>query len=173
MSWQRLADEIRRRRKQLGLTQADVYAQGGPSTETLRALENNRAGRLTVKLRRALERALQWEAGSVDAILDGRPPRPLDDTDAPGRPAERPGGPPSTTATQERFAMAERLVRMRQAFASHRDVMPLSAREDIESELTAAAQEVEEALVWMLPWLRGEQRADAIRILGRLNEPQS
>ncbi len=73
MSWATLGTAVRERRYELGLSQADVTARGGPSVETLRAVEKNRAGRLTDKLRRALERAIEWETGSIDDILDGSP----------------------------------------------------------------------------------------------------
>ena len=37
----------------------------------MRAIENNRAGRLSPRLRRSLERVLPWQSGSIDAILAG------------------------------------------------------------------------------------------------------
>lgn len=60
MSWERLGDAVRDRRTTLGMTQGEVSDRGGPSVETLRAIENNRAGRLSPRMRRALERALEW-----------------------------------------------------------------------------------------------------------------
>ena len=75
MSWEPLGDAVRHRRKELGLTQADVTARGGPSVETVRAIENNRAGRLGRQSRRALERAIEWDAGTIDAVLEGGAPR--------------------------------------------------------------------------------------------------
>lgn len=48
MSWEQLGIEVRNRRADLGLTQTDVPAGGGPSVETLRMVENNRAGRLSL-----------------------------------------------------------------------------------------------------------------------------
>lgn len=71
MSWEQLGEQVRSRRTELGLTQEELAERGGPSTPTLRAIENNRAGRLSPRLRRTLERALRWQAGSVDAILTG------------------------------------------------------------------------------------------------------
>ena len=64
--------------------------------------------------------------------------------------------------------MAERLIKMRQAFPNHRDDMTETARVAMEEEFTAAAREIEEAMVWMLPWLGDEERAAAIRILAEL-----
>lgn len=43
MSWATLGTAVRERRYELGLSQADVTARGGPSVETLRAIEKNRA----------------------------------------------------------------------------------------------------------------------------------
>jgi transcriptional regulator with XRE-family HTH domain len=71
MSWEKLGAEVRERRIELGLTQEQLVERGGPSTPTLRAIENDRAGRLSPRLRRSLERALQWSAGSVDRVLAG------------------------------------------------------------------------------------------------------
>lgn len=171
MSWATLGIAVRDRRNELGLSQADVTTQGGPSVETLRAIENNRAGRLSHKLRRALERAIEWETGSVEAVLDGSPPRPLPTvTAADARSASPAQGPTSATNAAERFAMAERLIKMRRTFAAHCDTMPETARTAIEEDFANAAREMEDAMVWMLPWLGDEERAAAIRILGELRD---
>lgn len=74
--WERLGDMVRKRREELGLTQAEVQSLGGPSTASLRAIENKRARSLSVTKRRDLERALYWASGSVEAILDDREPPP-------------------------------------------------------------------------------------------------
>ena len=71
MSWEKLGAEVRKRRIELGLTQEQLVERGGPSTPTLRAIENDRAGRLSPRLRRSLERALLWRDGSVDRVLAG------------------------------------------------------------------------------------------------------
>lgn len=169
MSWATLGIAVRDRRKELGLSQADVTTQGGPSVETLRAIENNRAGRLSHKLRRALERAIEWETGSVEAILDGSPPRPRPAVSAADAPTASPAnGPTSASNAAERFTMAEHLIKMRRTFATHRDNMGETARAAIEEDFANAAREMEDALVWMLPWLGDEERAAAIRILGEL-----
>ena len=170
MSWATLGTAVRERRYELGLSQADVTARGGPSVETLRAVEKNRAGRLTDKLRRALERAIDWESGSIDDILDGSPPRPRPPTAtvAEARPAPAANGPGPAPNAAERFAVAEHLIKVRRTFATHRDDMGETARAAIEAEFNAAARELEDAMVWMLPWLGDEERAAAIRILGEL-----
>jgi transcriptional regulator with XRE-family HTH domain len=174
MSWEQLGDAVRHRRKELGLTQADVTARGGPSVETVRAVENKRAGRMGPLSRRALERAIEWEEGSIDALLNGDAPRVLGaDIDAPAAapaPSVQPPGGDATSAAAERFAMAERLIKMRQAFADHREGMAESARIAMEEQFTAAAREIEEAVIWMLPRLGDVERAAAIRILAELRD---
>lgn len=168
MSWERLADEVRLRRKQLKLTQPDVAERGGLSVATVRAVETNRSGRLSRRLRRALERALEWQEGSIDAVLDGSPPRILTATGT--APAPPTASADTARAAAERFAVAQRLVRMRQAFLEHRDQMPEAARAAMEDEFSAASHETEEALIWMLPWLGDAERSEAIRILAELRE---
>ena len=166
MSWEQLADEVKRRRKQLKLTQPDLAERGGLSVATVRAVETNRSGRLSHRLRRALERALQWQDGSIDAVLDGNAPRTL-------KSASQAVIPPTVSAetaraAAERLAVAQRLLKMRQAFLDHRDHMPETARTAMDNEFSAAARETEEALVWMLPWLDDEERAETIQILAEL-----
>ncbi len=168
MSWEALGDAVRQRRKELGLTQADEAARGGPSVETVRAIENNRAGRLGRQSRRALERAIEWDVGTIDAVLEGAAPRVLGTATGASAPPAPATGREATSAAAERFAMAERLIKMRQAFTNHRDDMTETARVAMEEEFTAAAREIEEAMVWTLPWLGDEERAAAIRILAEL-----
>ncbi len=166
MSWEQLADEARLRRKQLKLTQTDVAERGGLSVATVRAVETNRSGRLSRRLRRSLERALEWQDGSVDAVLEGRSPRVV----KPGGVAPPPVSEDTARAAAERFTVAQRLVKMRQAFLEHRDHMSDAARTAMDDEFTAASRETEEALIWMLPWLGDDERAEAIRILAQLRE---
>lgn len=168
MSWERLGEEVRLRRRRLKLTQPDAAERGGLSVATIRAVETNRAGRLSRRMRRALERAIEWEPGSIDAVLDGGAPRVLAGTTAAAGPAAARAGPDAAAAAQERFAMAERVIRMREAFAAHHDGIPQAAREAMQAEFTAAAREIEDAMIWMLPWLGDEERAGAIRILAEL-----
>ena len=164
MSWERLGDEVRLRRKQLKLTQPDVAERGGLSVATVRAVETNRSGRLSRRLRRALERAIEWQEGSVDAVLEGGSPRVAGSATTTTLPPAAPVG----REAAERFAMAERLIKMRQAFANHRDHIPEDAQQAMQDEFTGAAREIEDAVVRMLPWLGDDERAVAIRILAEL-----
>src|SRR5207248_2194965 len=100
MSWEDLGVAVRDRRTALGMTQGEVSERGGPSVETLRAIENNRAGRLSPRMRRALERVLEWESGSVDAVIDGGLATTVDTKAA-------------ETATVDRFALARQVVSLK------------------------------------------------------------
>ena len=94
-----------------------------------------------------------------------------------GQAARRRAPPPAAGGTAraaaERFAVAQRLVKMRQAFLEHRDHMSEAARTAMDDEFSAASRETEEALIWMLPWLGDDERAEAIRILAELRRAAS
>ncbi len=70
----RLARRVRERRAELGLTQQELAAAGGPSTATMRLLENAAPVGYKQKSLRQLEQSLGWAAGSVKALLDGGEP---------------------------------------------------------------------------------------------------
>lgn len=82
--WEKLAEAVKARRNELGLAQADIARLGGPSASIVSALENNHQTQLSPRLRRGLDEALQWEAGSVSKVLAGgqataiNPPSPTD-----------------------------------------------------------------------------------------------
>ena len=82
--WDRLAEATRERRVELGLTQEDVRAAGGPSTATMRLIEGALQHGYQPATLRDLEQALRWERGSVGRLLDGGDPVPLGGT--PSRP---------------------------------------------------------------------------------------
>jgi len=73
----RLAREVKQRRLQLEMAQTQVEAAGGPSVSFVSKVESRKPvpydGISVVRL----ERALQWEPGSVAAILDGGHPTPI------------------------------------------------------------------------------------------------
>jgi transcriptional regulator with XRE-family HTH domain len=78
MSMQQLAGWVRDRRAQLELTQEEVAALGPMSDKTVRTVESGRATGLRRHTRTALERALQWQTGSVfEAIEHGLKPQPI------------------------------------------------------------------------------------------------
>lgn len=71
---QRLGRLVRQRRKQLGMTQADIQAAHGPSTATLRLIENGRHIDFRASTSDPLERILGWAPGSINSILAGGDP---------------------------------------------------------------------------------------------------
>ncbi|MCC5574573.1 hypothetical protein IMZ11_02820 [Microtetraspora sp. AC03309] len=76
-AWARVAREVKRRRIQLEMTQPQVHAAGGPSVSMLSKIEGaKQQGYEDMALAR-LEKALQWESGSIEAIRNGQPPTPL------------------------------------------------------------------------------------------------
>lgn len=165
MTSDRLGVAVRLRRKQLKLTQSEVAERGGLSESTVRGVENNRLSQPHASTQRALERGLAWLPGSVEAILKGGAPR-IQETGPSAAPAER----DTATAAGDRLALAQRLIKMRQAFLEHRDTMPEPARARMDEEFSAASRETEEALIWMLAWLREDERDEAIRILAQLRD---
>lgn len=175
MSWERLGDEMRLRRKRLKLTQPDVAERAGLSVPTIRRIETSSGTRrLSPQVRRALERAIEWQPGSIDVVLEGGLPIPREAA-AGGEAAAAPGAPPVGPAGQnpqamaERFARARWIIKMRRSFAQHRDGMQAEARTALDEEFAAAAREMEEALIWMLPWIKDDVRAEAIQILAELS----
>jgi transcriptional regulator with XRE-family HTH domain len=157
MSWESLGVAVRDRRTALGMTQSEVSERGGPSVETLRAIENNRAGRLSPRMRRALERVLEWESGSLDAILAGDVATPQAKT--------------SEAAAVDRFVLARQVVSLKAAFAKHLGGMAADTRHAIIAEVTRSAREAEDSIVTVMPWLNDAERGQAIELLMALREP--
>lgn len=81
MNWTRLAQLARERREELGLHQQDVVdaAGTGLSLAVLSQLENGRNDNPRTSTLMALDRGLQWKAGSAKAILGGGDPVTLVD----------------------------------------------------------------------------------------------
>lgn len=75
------------RRGELDLTLDEVAARAGVSTETLRQAANGR--RMRTNNKKKIERALEWEYGSIDAIDAGNPPTRLSEQEARSREASR------------------------------------------------------------------------------------
>jgi hypothetical protein len=74
--WTRLARHVAQRRTQLGLTQSQVQAAGGPSSATIRNIEPVTQTNYRKDILASLERALRWPPGAVDRILAGDEPHP-------------------------------------------------------------------------------------------------
>lgn len=72
--WALLGRVVQRRRERLGVTQEAVAAQGGPSTATLRNIENVAGGSYRSKTLFALDEALGWYRGTSAALVEGEIP---------------------------------------------------------------------------------------------------
>lgn len=66
--WQRLAGKIRKRRAELDLSQQQVADAARVSLRTVASLESGQPAKERTLVR--VERALEWTAGSMDAVLD-------------------------------------------------------------------------------------------------------
>lgn len=151
MSWEKLGAAVRDRRCELGFTQADLAARGGPSVLTVRAIENNRAGRLSPRLRRSLERVLSWQSGSIEAILDGGTAALVE--------------PMQQVTVGQLFDLAQRVLALLKAAVRTHDADP---SEVARAELTAVARETETTILELMPHLDDTQRGKAVELLAEL-----
>lgn len=70
--WAALAREVKARRDQQEMSQAEVADRGGPSEATIRRIERQEMkGELRANTKAQLELVLGWRTGNVDRILDG------------------------------------------------------------------------------------------------------
>lgn len=79
----RLAKAVLARRKELDVSQLDVWQAGGPSNTKLTEIENGRTENLTRVTARRLDTGLQWEPGSAKRVWEGGEPTPLISTRVP------------------------------------------------------------------------------------------
>lgn len=77
LDWERLGRYVLDRRRELGLTQPELQAAGGPGAATIRLIEGAKATSYSGRKLRDLEAALEWRQGSINAILNGGEPRPV------------------------------------------------------------------------------------------------
>jgi transcriptional regulator with XRE-family HTH domain len=159
VSWEKLGHDVRARRTELGLTQAEIADRGGPSVETLRTVENNRAGRLSPRMRRALERVLGWESGSIDAVLAGAQ-------------VATQASPQQRVGAADRFALARQVLSMRSAMERHAHGIAAPARVGLAVELERSARQAEDAIIEVLARLDEAERAVAIALLAELRNPE-
>lgn len=89
---ERLALLMDDRRRELRLTWDQVAAAAGVNRETLRLIRQG-DGQLRPLTKDGIEDALQWQRGSIDAILAGGDPTPIGQRPAPARP--EPESPPT------------------------------------------------------------------------------
>lgn len=102
--WRRLAEYVVTRRRALGMNQDDVKAAGGPSAATVRNIEGALNKSYKPHVIGRLERALRWEQGSIDSILAGGEPTPIEAM----RPAAEPGREPTVAELAAQLAELER-----------------------------------------------------------------
>jgi|SRR6266508_2654417 len=74
----RLDDALERRRVELRMSWRDVTREAGMSNEGLRAIRRGER-RPTAVTKARIEHALRWATGSIDAILAGGEPTPVND----------------------------------------------------------------------------------------------
>lgn len=77
-AWRRVADAVIARRAHRGWTQIDVATKGAFSLDRVQTIEGAKRTRYRAGTIAALERALEWEHGSVEALLSGGEPTPID-----------------------------------------------------------------------------------------------
>jgi transcriptional regulator with XRE-family HTH domain len=176
MSWEQLGVAVRARRKELGLTQAAVATAAAVSVERLRDIERSRRpGKPWPRVKAGLEAALQWESGSVEAVLAGGvaiPTQHKPETDVIAEPtneaAHTSDMPP---AGGDRYALARQVLSLRATLSAHQGAITAEARQALLTELHRSAREAEEAIVRMLPWLDESDRGEAIDLLVQLRKP--
>lgn len=71
---QKLAAAVKTRRRDLGLTQLEVWDAGGPSNSTLTAIESASQESISRSTLRKLDVGLQWEQGTAASILAAAEP---------------------------------------------------------------------------------------------------
>jgi len=147
--WPRLAAFVRERRTDMGLTQEDVRAAGGPSTATMRLIEGGLQGAFQPATLRDLEDALRWRRGSVRAVLSGGDPVPLGEAAAPAPPPPRPAPVPGQDV---RAALYEAL---RALNAPLREQVLAEAR-------SGALADPLERMIWESPEFAADERAEEI-----------
>jgi transcriptional regulator with XRE-family HTH domain len=79
--WDLLAGHVTTQRAYLGYSIAQLASISGLSTSTLDNVEHGRKTSYDPATISALERALRWRHGSVERILNGLEPQPMQDPD--------------------------------------------------------------------------------------------
>lgn len=168
---------IRERRKQLGLTQLEVAAAGPIAAKTLSDIEcGQRRAPLRAPTRRALERALAWETGSLDAALAaGTPPPPLPGTEplVPEAKSNKPT-PANAADGSDPFAYARRVLATLDAYRTLRaglgDDSPL---EGALAELLRTQRDAEVAVGRQMQWVAEDdaKRREAAQLIVALQQP--
>lgn len=80
---QLLERAMEERSRQLGMGWTDLAAASGVNVQTLRDIRSGKTRRIRLVTQHAIEDALEWEHGSIAAILTGGEPTPKIRTHAP------------------------------------------------------------------------------------------
>lgn len=78
---ERLAEAVKNRREELGLTQGGLGSRGGPGVVTVGKIERAEIQQPQPATLAGLDRSLRWAQGSAAAVLAGQEPTPLQDGD--------------------------------------------------------------------------------------------
>jgi transcriptional regulator with XRE-family HTH domain len=174
MTREKLAGLVRERRKALGLTQPQVAERADVSVELVRRVETNRTNVKRAEKIEGLEHALEWEPGSIRAVLAGG--MPTDVHRAPEEPAATPRtgdhAPPTAASSDvvDRFALAHYVLALRNTFAAHQGTIGQDARDALAAEMARSARGAEESIIRMMPWLDDADRGKAIDLLVELRK---
>lgn len=176
---------IHQRRKQLGLTQLEVAAAGPIASKTFINIERGRRAALRAPTRRALERALSWEPGSLDAALatatpppplpGTEPPVPVADSDTTASDGDAAGtAAPATAEGADPFAHARSVLTTLDAYRTLRaalgDDSPL---EEALAELLRNRRDAEVAVGRQMQWVAEDdaKRREAAQLIVALQQP--
>lgn len=91
--WARVAEKVKTRREDAGLTQRQLAERAGTTDRYISAIERAERDTYQQKMLRAIARALGWQPGSIDLILEGGEPVDAD--------------PPDTRSIEERVTALE------------------------------------------------------------------
>jgi hypothetical protein len=99
--------------------------------------------------------------GSIEAVLEGGPPKEIQQSPTSSVP-------PPPAPGSDRFALARRVLSMKETFGKHRDQMETSAQTALSEEITRSAREAEAGIIALMPWLDETERGEAIGLLAEL-----
>lgn len=178
--------QVRARREELGLTQAQVREAGGPSDTTLTKIESGEGPAPSRATLRKLEQALHWAEGSALTTLGGGEPVPdlqaerlrklgmtyeeayaekvvlPERADAGGRSRteDRTTGRKPDDIFQDWAQLQSRSLMLMLEYGRVRDLDPPTAHEELQ-EVLVMAQQLKDGRPWTPPWAPNEYGDDA------------
>lgn len=173
MTREKLAGLVRERRKALGLTQPQVAERADVSVELVRRVETNRTNVRRAEKIEGLEHALEWEPGSIRAVLAGGMPTDIHrapEAAAAPRTGDHAPAPAAPSEAVDRFALAHHVLALRDTFSAHQATIGQDAREALAAEMARSARDAEESIIRMMPWIDEADRGEAIDLLVELRK---